>query len=550
MHTLNRGDLFKPVDSGEKLLVNFSLTFFYPMTHTIFGRLLLAGILSVPAAIATGAFTGRIISAETGELLAASVVVTDRNGEAVEIQGNHAHVEYLGKKWCYVDETFDLDVESSGGLSVSIRRGLETLPLENVPLQGKEQTFKLRRWTDMAGHGWMNGDTHVHFLPLDQCHWQMRAEDLEVLNLLTSDFTNDVEKFTGELDPVSTPGHWVYVGQEFRDWQQGHINLLRLRKLVEPVEPFGGIFREWSYRTFTVASAAREAKAQGAAVTWAHFGDIPGTESPIDFALGLIDAVDLITQSDPFKVPYHWPPWKMEPPVHLPELPALSGMELYYQYLNAGFRIPLAAGTDKMSERIPVGSSRLYVKVDGPQDFDAWVDGVKAGNGFITNGPMLTFSVDDHASGEVIEFNEAKQVVARGTARSMHPFSRLQIVVNGRVVAEVRNPTQNADGIYEASINFPIGLKESAWIASRVAATPGLDEPILPRRMTVFAHANPIYFLKDGQRVRMQESIDYLTLYLQYTRHWYRTAANFENPAEKRKALLEAEQAMNVYQGL
>ncbi|MCB1123314.1 MAG: CehA/McbA family metallohydrolase, partial [Verrucomicrobiae bacterium] len=214
------------------------------------------------------------------------------------------------------------------------------------------------------------------------------------------------------------------------------------------------------------------------------------------------------------------------------------------------FRIPLAAGTDKMSERIPVGSSRLYVKVEGRHDFDAWIDGVKAGNGFITNGPMLTFSVDGHASGEVLDFKKSRRVTATSTARSLHPFSRLQILVNSRVVAEVRNPTRNEDGIYEASINFPIELAESSWIASRVASTPGVDEAILPRRMTVFAHANPVYFLEDGKPVRVEESIDYLKLYLQYTQHWFRTAANFETPVEKRDALQLTERALEIYQGL
>ena len=34
----------------------------------------------------------------------------------------------------------------------------------------------------------------------------------------------------------------------------------------------------------------------------------------------------------------------MEQPPHLAKLPALPGIELYYRYLNSGFRLPLAAG--------------------------------------------------------------------------------------------------------------------------------------------------------------------------------------------------------------
>ena len=41
------------------------------------------------------------------------------------------------------------------------------------------------------------------------------------------------------------------------------------------------------------------------------------------------------------------------------EFTVMRAMDLYYQYLNAGFRLPIGAGTDKMGEGIPVGSNRL-----------------------------------------------------------------------------------------------------------------------------------------------------------------------------------------------
>ncbi|MCB1122501.1 MAG: hypothetical protein KJT03_13190, partial [Verrucomicrobiae bacterium] len=88
------------------------------------------------------AFTGRIVSDETGEALAVSIVVMDKDGKVVEIEGDHAHVEYLGKNWCYVDGSFELNALNTDGLSVSIRRGLETLPLDNIPLKGENQTFR------------------------------------------------------------------------------------------------------------------------------------------------------------------------------------------------------------------------------------------------------------------------------------------------------------------------------------------------------------------------------------------------------------------------
>jgi hypothetical protein len=210
------------------------------MNKRIFCAALYVPFIFLWCSICEGRFAGKIVSHETGQSLAASILVTDRSGQPVEIEGEHHHVQYLGKQWCYVDGEFQLSLEDRADWTVEIRRGPETLPLTAKLGSGNEQSFPLRQWINMWEDGYLSGDTHVHFLELDQCDRQMRAEDLDVLNLLTSDFTHDPEKFTGDLDPISTPESWVYVGQEFRDWQQGHINLLRLRKLVQPYEPFGG----------------------------------------------------------------------------------------------------------------------------------------------------------------------------------------------------------------------------------------------------------------------------------------------------------------------
>jgi len=510
-------------------------------------------------------FVGRIIDDKTGQPVAARIVVTDAKGQSVEIAGEHDHVQYLQKRWCYVDGGFEAP-GSGQELKVEIRRGLETIPLlETVHSTAGEQTFRLRRWVNTRDEGYMNGDTHVHYLTQNQCHLEMRAEDLEVLNLLSSDFTKDRNKFTGELDAASTPGNWLWVGQEFRDWQQGHLNLLRLRRLIEPFQPFGGAFRGTSERHLLLIPAARETRAQGGTVTWAHFTDMPGAESPIAIAMGVIDALDMITSSDPLVVGTHWEPWGMtaailqrgqpnreplmEQPADLPRLPALPGVDLYYQYLNAGFRIPLASGTDKMGDDIPVGSSRVYVKVLGKHSYDAWLAGLKAGNGFITNGPILTFEADGHGSGEVVRFSRSKTVRASATARSILPFTRLQIIVNGEAVASSGEPTRDQRGVYEAKLEAQIPLEASSWVAARVAEPNRQGKTIMPSRMTVFAHANPIYFLKDGAKVRVQEAIDYLRLYLRYSERWFQTRAKFD-PEAKQQALDEVRWAIDYYSKL
>jgi hypothetical protein len=495
---------------------------------------------------------GSILDDKTGQPIAATLALTDGDGKRLEIEGKHSHVDYLGKRRCYVDGSFVLNARPPR-LLVDLRRGLETLPLQTeVDLSQPENealTFRLRRWIDMREQGYLSGDTHVHYLSQSDSHLQMRAEDLHVLNLLVSDFTRDREKFSGKLDPVSTQAHAVYVGQEARDWQNGHVILMNINRIVEPFEPFGGTFQGRDERNLLMARFLKEARRQGGVSTWAHFCNLPGAESPIDIALGLVDAIDLITYDDPTKLPSHWGPWKNSG-MSQAEFTVMRSLDLYYQYLNSGFRLSIAAGTDKMGNDIPVGSNRLYARFLDKSNYEGWLAGLKAGNGFITNGPMLTFEVDGHTSGEVVKFTGKRRVKARATARSVLPFGSLEIIANGATAATKNLPNRNRpapDGLYTLEVEGTFDLDRSSWIAARVADDQDYSRRILPRGLTVFAHTNPIYFLQDGAKVRELLSIRYLQKYLKGTIHWLNTGARFASSAEKEEALRLAEQARSLY---
>jgi hypothetical protein len=497
---------------------------------------------------------GRIIDEKTGQPVAATLLLSDQDGKTLEIDGKHPHVQYLGKRRCYVDGTFTLSARPRE-LVVEIRRGLETLPIQSKidlsQTSGDALTFRMRRWTDMRERGYVNGDTHVHFLTQAESHLQMRAEDLNVLNLLVSDFTNDKEKFTGKLDPVSTPGHEVFVGQESRDWQHGHVILLGIKQLVEPFQPFGGTFQGRAEPNFLMAKVLRAALSQGGVTTWAHFCNLPGAESPIDVALGLVNAVDLVTYDDPTQLPSHWSPWTNSG-MSQAEFTVMRSMDLYYQYLNAGFQLPIGAGTDKMGNDIPVGSNRLYARPVGQENYGGWLAGLKAGNGFVTNGPILTFEVDGKTSGEVVSFTGTRKVKARATAKSILPFQSLELVLNGQPAA-IRNADRSRpgpDGLYTLEVEGSFDLDRSTWLAARVAENPASRNRILPRGLTVFAHSNPVYFLRDGAKVRELPSIRYLRKYVNATLHWLNTGARFRTPSEKDEALRLADQARRFYEAL
>jgi hypothetical protein len=139
------------------------------------------------------------------------------------------------------------------------------------------------------------------------------------------------------------------------------------------------------------------------------------------------------------------------------------------------------------------------------------------------------------------------------TARSILPFTTLEIVVNGETVAHKTVPVPKnpaVDGVHSMEVETTVELTRSAWVAARVAEHPDLKAPILPRGLSVFAHTAPIYFLQDSRKVRDEASIAYLRKYVQGVLHWLGTNPPFTSEADRQNAQRTAEQALQAYRKL
>jgi len=97
----------------------------------------------------------------------------------------------------------------------------------------------------------------------------------------------------------------------------------------------------------------------------------------------------------------------------VPELEANHGLHLWYRYLNCGFRLAATAGTDKMTTFVTVGANRVFAHVDGEFTYQNWINALKQGRTFVTNSPVLTFTVNGHDSGAALRFDSGKQRVAQ-----------------------------------------------------------------------------------------------------------------------------------------
>ena len=402
--------------------------------------------------------------------------------------------------------------------------------------------IQMEKWFDFPHNKWYSGDVHVHHIDPGTALLEMKAEDINVCNILTSDFTHDQDRFRGGPEISTDTNHIVYVNQEYREDRLGHVNLLNLKKLIEPVKTM----RPYQYPLNM--QAADSTHAQGGHVSWAHFASWPGLEGPLAIVLQKIDAVELLCAIDPFYEPVFVTDV-------VPDLKMNSGLRLWYRLLNCGLRIPATAGTDKMNNRVSVGANRVYALIDGKFNYQSWIDALNTGRSFVSNSPFIFCRVNDKIAGDELHITGKKTLTIEAEMFSQLPVDRLEIIVNGNVVAEkIVKP-----GERHASLKFSYTPQKSGWIAARVhqfsqefafegvsflqRRDAGAGSTLLNRYYgtsrpeTTFAHTNPVYFIVNNKPIRSAQDAEYFQQYLKNGLRWLDESGKFPDAKSKKEVL-------------
>jgi hypothetical protein len=164
--------------------------------------------------------------------------------------------------------------------------------------------------------------------------------------------------------------------------------------------------------------------------------------------------------------------------------------ETWYNFLNLGYRILPDAGSDFPYMDLP-GVVRNYAKVDGPFSADAWFAAFRRGHMYVTNGPLLEFTVNGQPMGAELKVARGAMLEVIGEA-DLNPdvdqLSHVELVAHGDVIA-----TAPAKGESRVTLRATVPAERSTWLAIR--AWGARQER---SNMTV-AHSAPVYVLVDGQ---------------------------------------------------
>lgn len=433
----------------------------------------------------------------------------EAGGDALlEVQS--ASVRIAGQTWAYIDGECEVRLPPTG-VHVEIRKGPEYRPVSETIAPGGKigLRFALERWADLRAEGWYAGDPRVFLLTPHAALLEGAAEDVAVVNLLASEVADgpaggtvpNLAAFSGQKAALERPGYLVAVNTYNRHPVLGGLCLLHCHRPVFPLR-FGapGGTDDWS-----LADWCGQCHRKGGLVVWPVQGGWPDG-APADFGEALANTI--LGQVDAFDPGF--------------ASPGLGPLALWYDLLNAGVHVPVAAGSGKASADMFVGAARTYALVSAEQEFSyrQWIEAVRQGRTFVTSGPLVSLSVAGHRPGEVVDVHPGVPLAIRAQARSWDTFERLEVVVNGRIVASA-----DATGTPPAAALELAPAAEPGWVAARCRGAGGASGDLLA------AHTSAVW-VSCGGRYRgapASAATARLAAVLERARDWVRGARRFES---------------------
>ncbi len=441
---------------------------------------------------------------------------------------------------CVGGHSFSINVPA-GTTTVTVERGKEYPPLTRAFTldagETRQAQLRLLRVFDLAAMGWYSGDLHVH-TPLDKLPIFQQAEDLNVAFPITAWTTSDAKPPRGPDGKVPERGRLVNVDDTHVYWS---LNSEYELFSVEGLEgEMGAVLLLGHNEPFTqtappIGAICAEARRQNAIIDWDKHA------WPWSMMLLPVCGVDTMELSNNhmWRLPPKFLTWGEPAPEWMNVQPTARGwadygFQTWYALLNAGIELRPSAGSANGVHPVPLGFSRVYVKIDGAFTYDKWVRGLKAGRSFVTNGPAIFLNVENHQPGDRVDLEPGRdrKVTATVVARSARSLGEIELIMNGEVVGAFDvHRAEGGTSPHFRRFRTSVTLSGTSWLAARCYEdAPGGNVRI--------AHTAPIFFTDaDRPPVPRQRDVAWLIHRVETQLERVRGKVADEAVAEYRQAL-------------
>lgn len=515
-----------------------------------------------------------LTDAETGRPLSGLVSVRDEDGKRVHLggllnRGIGVAESYSIHDWYLIAGPAKATVPRRR-LRIKAFHGLESEFGEaTVDLRGKESAtvkIPLKRFYNAHSKGLQSANTHVHLqkISLKQSDRYLldvaRAEDLNLvyisyLERAVADLEYTTNKYTmKDLNRLSHQAqhhhhhghghhHHHHSHTEFDNGEEhrhnftgfgqgyGHVMFLHLSELVQPVSIGPGISKKGT-DGIPLRHGIEKARELGSTVIWCH--NQWGLEDIPNWLSGKLQANNI------FDGGTHG-----------------SYKHSFYRYLNAGLKVPFSTGTDWFIYDF----SRVYVKAGkgkvGKGKYltsEQWLKQLAAGRSYITNGPLLEFTVNGKPVGETIDLKQPGKLKISCRALGRMDFKRLELIRNGKVVRAAAS--QKEGGHYIAELKLDLPVDQPCWLALRTPPPSAGRDPEFQRKTPLneygrelFSHTSALYVNLSGQSVFQRDAARDLLDEMKENRKFIAGHALFGNAKERQQVLGIYDVAIQQMQG-
>jgi hypothetical protein len=486
-----------------------------------------------------GSLRAAIVDQESGRGVKARCYLTDSTDQPWSPSGAITYVKPLERHFIASGE-FQIALPQ-GTYILRVERGTEYRPvirkIEIRPTEIHDEKIALARWVNMNARGWYSGDLHNH-RDGQEMSALLLSEDLNLAPTLTN------WVFAYHTMPTTRP---AMVAQAIRRMDATHAysvfdaeieflgpasGAIGLVGLVSPLglsnDQLGPV-----YTVYTKMAHRQGGYVDAEKITW--------RDSAALIALGQVDFAGLVYNSfTPHGVEVGWGVNPIEKPEYAtPAGAPLWAMDLYYKFLNCGFKLPVSAGTASGVKAVPLGYDRVYVKLSGGFSYHEWFRALKAGRSFATNGPMIFLTVNGHEPGNSIVLPATTEkspgrLKVHADVISIGDLERLEIIWKGHVVktVEASGKTQNL------SADLEVDAQSTGWFAARAFEK--------PTETVRFAHTSPIYVQVGQDDGHVADDAKYLLALIEQQIKFCESA-QFRSEADRQAMLAFFRKAEAVY---
>jgi len=446
---------------------------------------------------------------------------------------------------------------------IHAERGKEYWPVDKEIVVDKGRTanieITLKRWVHMSKQGWYSSDIHCHF----------GLNDLKVLKQLAlADDVNFEPILTlwNHQSPAPPGGVWP-------DWPGGssvyadETHLVTLRN--QEIERIGGDAFEsvgallMMGLTKPVVMPPRGSRYPCDAVLGRTAREtsprcIIDTDKPIwgenvvGVALGLFDSVQICHNH------YHREQtlqdgrlgWGMADAANGHDTPSADELfhrtnSTYYRFLNCGFKLAATGGSAMGVMAVPLGYGRTYAKLEGPLSEAAYLNAIRTGRTFATNGPMLILTANGADSGAEIEYpmDSDEPIWIKADLRSIQRIDSLEILYNGKVIKRVNLDDEVPSPVLRKSAAMGLKPLRSGWVAARATFT-GPDGHLRQ------AHTSGVYVTVDGKPTASKTDAEYMIRWIDRLLEVSNKPGRYKSHDERMQTQAIFKEARYVYENI